>query len=165
MGAERDAFDPKAFAAELSHRPGVYRMRDADGNVIYVGKARDLKKRVTTYFSGRAKDAKTMAMVERVAGIDVTLTNTESEALLTVEWTDGMQVAWLIGLDNVVRFSPGLYGLPGTAKGEWESDSTFVVHLDEIGRINQEDIKMTFADEQITFEASGVTVVGRVHEN
>ena len=90
---------------------------------------------------------------------------TESEALLTVEWTDGMQVAWLIGLDNVVRFSPGLYGLPGTAKGEWESDSTFVVHLDEIGRINQEDIKMTFADEQITFEASGVTVVGRVHEN
>ncbi len=82
MAGDEDGFDPKAFTAELSHRPGVYRMQDADGRIIYVGKARDLKKRVASYFSGRAKDAKTMAMVERVAGIEVTLTNTESEALL-----------------------------------------------------------------------------------
>ncbi|MEO0346267.1 MAG: excinuclease ABC subunit UvrC [Pseudomonadota bacterium] len=82
MSDDGGAFDPKAFVAELSHRPGVYRMQDADGNIIYVGKARDLRKRVATYFSGKAKDAKTMAMVERVAGIEVTLTKTESEALL-----------------------------------------------------------------------------------
>ena len=82
MSDDGGAFDPKAYVAELSHRPGVYRMQDADGKVIYVGKARDLRKRVATYFSGKAKDAKTMAMVERVAGIEVTLTKTESEALL-----------------------------------------------------------------------------------
>lgn len=75
-------FDASAFVDGLSHRPGVYRMYDAEGDIIYVGKARDLKKRVATYFSGKAKDAKTMAMVERVADAAVTLTNSESEALL-----------------------------------------------------------------------------------
>ncbi|MEO0576394.1 MAG: excinuclease ABC subunit UvrC [Pseudomonadota bacterium] len=76
------AFDSKAFLDGLSHRPGVYRMYDSDDVVIYVGKARDLKKRVASYFSGRAKDAKTMALVERICRMEVTLTNTESEALL-----------------------------------------------------------------------------------
>jgi excinuclease ABC subunit C len=75
-------FDPAAFAAGLTHRPGVYRMEDDRGQVIYVGKARDLKKRVSTYFSGRATDAKTMALVKAVADIEVTVTRTESEALL-----------------------------------------------------------------------------------
>ena len=64
------AFDPKVFAATLSHKPGVYRMLDAGGAVIYVGKARDLKRRVASYFSGKATDAKTMAMVRVVAGIE-----------------------------------------------------------------------------------------------
>ncbi|MFK8053672.1 MAG: excinuclease ABC subunit UvrC [Woeseiaceae bacterium] len=81
-GTDAQAFDPKRYAAHLSHRPGVYRMYDADQTLIYVGKARDLKKRVSTYFTGKAKDSKTMAMVARVADIDVTLTNTEVEALL-----------------------------------------------------------------------------------
>ena len=75
-------FDPAAFAAALSHKPGVYRMLDADGTVIYVGKARNLKRRVASYFSGKAADAKTMAMVRAVAGIEVTVTRTETEALL-----------------------------------------------------------------------------------
>jgi excinuclease ABC subunit C len=76
------AFDPAAFAAGLTHRPGVYRMLDDAGRVIYVGKARDLNRRVASYFSGRATDAKTMAMVRVVAGIEVTVTRTEGEALL-----------------------------------------------------------------------------------
>jgi excinuclease ABC subunit C len=80
-GAE-PAFDPAAYAAQLTHRPGVYRMLDAAGRIIYVGKARDLKRRVASYFSGRAADAKTMAMVRVVAGIEVTVTRTEGEALL-----------------------------------------------------------------------------------
>ncbi|MEL6869065.1 MAG: excinuclease ABC subunit UvrC [Pseudomonadota bacterium] len=80
--ATTDGFDSKAFLDGLSHRPGVYRMYDAKDTVIYVGKARDLKKRVASYFSGRAKDAKTMALVERIHSMQVTLTNTESEALL-----------------------------------------------------------------------------------
>ncbi|MEN7343171.1 MAG: excinuclease ABC subunit UvrC [Pseudomonadota bacterium] len=80
--SEPSGFDASRFVKHLSHRPGVYRMYDADGEIIYVGKARDLKKRVSTYFSGKAKDTKTMAMVSRVANVEVTLTNTEVEALL-----------------------------------------------------------------------------------
>ncbi|HET7924606.1 MAG TPA: excinuclease ABC subunit UvrC [Rhodanobacteraceae bacterium] len=77
------AFDPAVVLAHLTHRPGVYRMLDASGTVIYVGKARDLKRRVTSYFQGsRAHDAKTIAMVRTVAGIEVTVTRTEVEALM-----------------------------------------------------------------------------------
>lgn len=77
-----NAFDPKQFIKSLTHRPGVYRMRDGKGKVIYVGKARDLKKRVSSYF-GRSPDSiKTASMLTNVAGIDVTVTNTEAEALL-----------------------------------------------------------------------------------
>ncbi|MEM9172866.1 MAG: excinuclease ABC subunit UvrC [Pseudomonadota bacterium] len=75
-------FDAPSFVTGLSHRPGVYRMYDSDGEILYVGKARDLKKRVSSYFSGRAKDGKTMALVSRIANMAVTLTNTESEALI-----------------------------------------------------------------------------------
>ncbi|MDX1561657.1 MAG: excinuclease ABC subunit UvrC [Gammaproteobacteria bacterium] len=75
-------FDPSEFAAGLTHKPGVYRMLDANGKVIYVGKARDLKRRVASYFSGKATDAKTMALVKAVAAIEVTVTRTEAEALL-----------------------------------------------------------------------------------
>jgi excinuclease ABC subunit C len=77
------AFDPGAVIAHLTHRPGVYRMLDTRGTVIYVGKARDLKKRVASYFQGsRAHDAKTYALLRNVAGIEVTVTRTEAEALM-----------------------------------------------------------------------------------
>ena len=77
------AFDPAVVLAHLTHRPGVYRMLDAAGTVIYVGKARDLKRRVTSYFQGsRAHDAKTIAMVRTIASIEVTVTRTEVEALM-----------------------------------------------------------------------------------
>ena len=77
------AFDPKPFLANLSQRPGVYRMIAADGEVLYVGKARNLKNRVSTYFSGsKAHAAKTMAMVAQIASIEVTVTASETEALL-----------------------------------------------------------------------------------
>jgi len=77
------ALDPKTVLTHLTHRPGVYRMLDAAGTVIYVGKARDLKRRVTSYFQGsRAHDAKTIALVRSVAGIEVTVTRTEVEALM-----------------------------------------------------------------------------------
>jgi len=76
------AFDPNDYARNLTHRPGVYRMRDAQGKVLYVGKARDLKKRVSSYFGRSPDSAKTASMLAHVAGIDVTVTNTEAEALL-----------------------------------------------------------------------------------
>jgi excinuclease ABC subunit C len=77
------AFDPETSLRHLTHRPGVYRMLDAAGHVIYVGKARDLRKRVGSYFQGsRAHDGKTLAMLRTVAGIEVTVTRTEVEALM-----------------------------------------------------------------------------------
>ena len=77
-----EAFDAKAFLRSLTHRPGVYRMLNAKGRVIYVGKARSLKKRVTTYFQRSHADAKTAAMMRLVNAIEVTVTNTENEALI-----------------------------------------------------------------------------------
>jgi excinuclease ABC subunit C len=75
-------FDSKSFLRSLTHRPGVYRMLNAKHKVIYVGKARDLKKRVSSYFHRTQQVAKTAAMMELVARVEVTVTNTEAEALL-----------------------------------------------------------------------------------
>jgi excinuclease ABC subunit C len=75
-------FDYKPFLANVSQRPGVYRMKAADGEVLYVGKARNLKNRLTTYFVGKAHAAKTMAMVGQIADVEVTVTASETEALL-----------------------------------------------------------------------------------
>ncbi|MDP6652830.1 MAG: excinuclease ABC subunit UvrC, partial [Gammaproteobacteria bacterium] len=76
------SFDYKHVLANLSSRPGVYRMLDAGGSVLYVGKARNLKNRVGSYFRSSGLAAKTMAMVEKIADIEVTITNSETEALL-----------------------------------------------------------------------------------
>ena len=76
------AFDPKVFVDSLTQRPGAYQMLDGKGRVIYVGKARNLRRRVASYFGGRPHDAKTMAMVARVADIRVTVTATEADALM-----------------------------------------------------------------------------------
>ena len=76
------AFDPRVFAGNLTQRPGAYQMLDGKGRVIYVGKARNLRRRVASYFGGRPHDAKTMAMVARVADIRVTVTATEADALM-----------------------------------------------------------------------------------
>ncbi|GMM83196.1 excinuclease ABC subunit UvrC [Pseudoalteromonas sp. MTN2-4] len=75
-------FDSKAFLKTLSTEPGVYRMYDAQHQVIYVGKAKNLKKRVSSYFRSNIPDAKTRVLVSNIANIEVTLTNTETEALL-----------------------------------------------------------------------------------
>ena len=76
------AFDPGPLLRHLTHRPGTYEMIDKKDNVIYVGKARDLRRRVGSYFSGPTKDAKTMALIKLVADIQVTVTQTETEALI-----------------------------------------------------------------------------------
>ena len=75
-------FDSKSFLRSLTHRPGVYNMLNAKHKVVYVGKARDLKKRVSSYFLRTQQDPKTAAMIKQVARVEVTLTNTEAEALL-----------------------------------------------------------------------------------
>ncbi|WP_337228830.1 excinuclease ABC subunit UvrC [Proteus faecis] len=77
-----DKFDAKAFLSRLTDKPGVYRMYDATDTVIYVGKAKDLKKRLSSYFRTQVNSRKTEALVKCIANIDVTITHTETEALL-----------------------------------------------------------------------------------
>ena len=75
-------FDHQAFLTQLTTRPGVYQMYDAGGELLYVGKARNLKNRVTSYFRASGLTAKTMALVAKIQDIQVTVTTTEVDALL-----------------------------------------------------------------------------------
>ncbi|HLW24166.1 MAG TPA: excinuclease ABC subunit UvrC [Steroidobacteraceae bacterium] len=75
-------FDPKAFVESLPARPGVYRMLDAQGVILYVGKARNLKSRVSTYFQPSNVQPKVQALLAKTASVEVTITNSETEALL-----------------------------------------------------------------------------------
>ncbi|HET8764428.1 MAG TPA: excinuclease ABC subunit UvrC [Rhodanobacter sp.] len=75
-------FDGKAFVRTLTTSPGVYRYFDAAGDLLYVGKAANLKKRVSNYFLKPRKEARIAAMVAQIAHAEITLTRTESEALL-----------------------------------------------------------------------------------
>ena len=79
---ENAAFDGKEFVRTLSTSPGVYRMLDAAGDPLYVGKAGNLKKRVGSYFLKPRMEPRIFAMVAQIARIEVTLTRTEAEALL-----------------------------------------------------------------------------------
>ena len=75
-------FDSARFLESVSGAPGVYRMLDAKGELLYVGKARNLKKRLASYFRASESNPKTLAMRGQIADIQVTVTHTETEALL-----------------------------------------------------------------------------------
>jgi excinuclease ABC subunit C len=77
------SFDSQSFLKTLTSRPGVYCMQDNEGKVIYVGKAKNLKKRVSSYFNrSQADSPKTQVMVKQIENIEVTVTHTENEALI-----------------------------------------------------------------------------------
>ena len=89
---ESPVFDGKAFAARLPSRPGVYLMKDAQGQPLYVGKARNLRKRVSSYFDARPKIERIMRMVAQIAQVEISLTRTEGEALLLEnEWIKSLK--------------------------------------------------------------------------
>ena len=81
-GQQAKSFDSAAFLKTLTSRPGVYRMVDSADTVIYVGKAKNLKKRVTSYFRASGLSSKNRVMVAQIAHIETTVTHTENEALI-----------------------------------------------------------------------------------
>ncbi|MGE0581745.1 MAG: excinuclease ABC subunit UvrC [Steroidobacteraceae bacterium] len=77
-----EPFDARGYVANLPRRPGVYRMYGADGSLLYVGKAQRLRDRVGSYFSPRNLAPKVAALVAQIVRVEVTVTNSETEALL-----------------------------------------------------------------------------------
>lgn len=75
-------FDPHDFLKTAPHKPGVYRMLGNDGTVLYVGKAKDLKNRLSSYFRGTLTNSRIFAMVKQICNVEIAITNTEAEALL-----------------------------------------------------------------------------------
>lgn len=75
-------FDSRAFLRNLTKRPGVYRMLDADGKILYVGKAGNLKSRLSSYFNKAVDSIKTVRLVSKIASVEVTVTRTATEALV-----------------------------------------------------------------------------------
>lgn len=75
-------FDSKAFLKQLVTKPGVYRMFDTEGEVLYVGKAKNLKARVSSYFVKQGLSVKTRSLVGKIANVEVTITQSETEALI-----------------------------------------------------------------------------------
>ena len=75
-------FDHKAFLKTLTSRPGVYQMYDGEGKLLYVGKAKNLKNRVGSYFRARGLTDRTVSLVSKIRDIQVTVTSTEVDALL-----------------------------------------------------------------------------------
>jgi excinuclease ABC subunit C len=82
MSDQHTPFDAKAFLKSLTALPGVYRMLDDKGQVLYIGKARNLKQRVASYFRSNQTSAKNRSLVAQVRAIEITVTHTEGEALI-----------------------------------------------------------------------------------
>ncbi|WP_299871558.1 excinuclease ABC subunit UvrC [uncultured Cocleimonas sp.] len=82
LDGDSQDFDSKSFLKTVPHKPGVYRMISEDEKILYVGKAKDLRNRVSSYFRGNIANSRTYSMVKQIQDVQVTITATEAEALL-----------------------------------------------------------------------------------
>jgi len=82
MSSTEGSFDSKTFLKAVPHKPGVYRMLSADDKILYVGKAKDLRNRVSSYFRSHLVNPRIYSMVKQICDVQITLTSTEAEALL-----------------------------------------------------------------------------------
>jgi excinuclease ABC subunit C len=150
-------FDSSSFLASLTHRPGIYRMLSADDTVLYVGKAKDLRKRVSSYFGSKAHLPKTQALMAQTCRVEVTVTGTEHEALLlehnlikeyrprfNVILRDDKSYPWIHVATNqeFPRFELHRGGRrgPGRFLGPWPSANTVresLVQLQKLFRVRQ----------------------------
>ena len=96
------AFDAESFLKSLTTRAGVYQMYGEDGELLYVGKAKNLKNRVSSYFRASGLAAKTMAMVAKIRDIQVTVTETETP---TVSLDDAVLALLVSSIIPAVRSS------------------------------------------------------------
>ena len=124
------SFDGKKIANSLPNNPGIYQMFDDKDKVIYVGKALNLKKRVSSYFSGKASDRKTLHLVNAVASMQFSITRSEGEALIlenqlikkhkpkyNILLKDGKSYPYIYCSENEDEF-PRLEFRRGTKKGK-----------------------------------------------
>ncbi len=150
-------FDSSRFLASLTHRPGVYRMLAVDDTVLYVGKAKDLRKRVSSYFGNKAHLPKTQALMAETSRVEVTVTGTEHEALLlehnlikeyrprfNVILRDDKSYPWIHVSTNqeFPRFElhRGSRRGPGRFLGPWPSANTVresLIQLQKLFRVRQ----------------------------
>ena len=79
---EPAVFDHRTFLKNLTTQPGVYQMYDSEGKILYVGKAKNLKNRVSSYFQKTGLPPKTRALVKRIVSIEITVAPSEAEALV-----------------------------------------------------------------------------------
>ena len=94
--------------------------------------------------------------------LSLTFQEENGEALLSVTLPENQELDYLVGLDNVSRITPAKFGIPAAAKGWWESDNVFVIHLDETGNIYRWRISATFEDDQVTVQMQDMTGIDDV---
>jgi len=148
------SFCGASFAKTLSTEPGVYVMKDASGQVLYVGKAKNLKRRVASYFNGQDKGPRINLMIKKIDSIEVSLTRTETEALLLEnEWIkahkprfninlrDDKSYPWIrLGTDHpypLVSFYRGKRKTTGEFFGPFSSIGAVRESLNQIYRLFQ----------------------------
>jgi len=152
MSGNDASFDGRAFARRLANAPGVYLMRDTDGQPLYVGKARNLRKRVASYFDQRDKGPRIGLMISKIRSIEVSLTRTESEALLLEnEWIKSLKPRYNINLRDDksypwirlagdpafprIGFHRGGRGRPGEYFGPYSSAAAVREALSQVYRL------------------------------